>query len=95
MDGVPTSTVSFRSDLITDPFDTLTLVVVLGSSHLGGHMLKSDPSDVRNLRLSTIDESPDLGRFGVPVDGFRNPQLEDGVTRVLSSVPQLFLSSFI
>lgn len=71
------SVVSLRDDLITDHLGTLTLEGTLRSSHLDDHKSRSDPLDIRVLRLGTLNDVLGSGCFGmsVPTDS-ATPGLE-------------------
>lgn len=47
---------------VGDPVPTGTL----GPGYVGGHTLRSDPLDVRVLRLVTLGPVPDVGHFDTP-----------------------------
>lgn len=80
--GLFTSVVSLRGCLITYHLGTLTPSGVLGSSHHGGYTLRSDPFDVRVLKLGKLDIPPYSERFGILIPtGSGTPGLRVGSHR--------------
>lgn len=77
LNGVPVPMSLFRGGPVTDRCDTPVLVVSLGDDLVTDHLvvpvpsgvLESDLLDVRTLRSRILDDIPDVGRFGTPVEG--------------------------
>lgn len=88
--GTPVPTMSVEGTPVIDHFGAPIPMGIRGSDHLSGHTSRSEPLRVRTLKLYTFDDTPDLGRFGIPNSkGPRSPM--SVVTQTFHPVLQFLL----